>query len=175
MLAKQPCKWVWINSLQMGLNKFRISPWYSWNNMANTSLTIFSLVRRSANRMVGQGGTRSVIGGYTCWTWGNTRSLRYQCLPCPHSNNTWQLFSSKACSHSSYSSHPTQGFKHISKITKERRMRKRPSHNQTPKTPHTKREGLTLSIVKLSITIHQISKERLEGVDKRYWATNREI
>jgi len=27
--------------------------------------------------MEGQGGTRIVIGGYTWWTWGNTRSPRY--------------------------------------------------------------------------------------------------
>ena len=46
-------------------------------------------------------------------------------------------------------------------------MRKRPNHNQTPKIPH-KRKGLTSSTIKFSITIHQISKERLEGIDKWY-------
>jgi len=144
-------------ALQMSSNEFRIIPFR----------LISSSARKSTNRMEGQGGIGIVVGGYLCWTWGNTRSPRYQYLPCLHSNNTWRSFISKACSHSTYPSHPAQGFKDIWKITKEPRMRKDQAITKYQRLKKRRGKGLRSSVVKLSIIKCQISKERLEGIDKR--------
>ena len=40
--------------------------------------------------------------------------------------------------------------------------------HKTPRTKRKEKEKLTLSTVKLSITIRQTCKERLEGIDKQY-------
>ena len=46
-------------------------------------------------------------------------------------------------------------------------MTKPPLSTKDPTKKEKKKKGLTSSAIKLSITKRQISKERLEGVDKR--------
>ena len=100
-------------TLQTIPDKIRIISFYSYNNIA---------IRGSSNLFINQ--KVSQLNSVTRMSWncgrrihmfnlGRTRSPKYQYFPCPHSNNTWRLFSSKVRSHSVYPSHPSQGFNFI--------------------------------------------------------------
>ena len=92
-------------------NEFRIISFYSYNNIAITDPSnLFISQKISQPNNVTR---RSWNCGYLCSTWDNTLSPRYQYFPCPHSNNTWRPFCSRACSHSAYPSHLAQEFKSI--------------------------------------------------------------
>ena len=137
---------------------------------------ISSLAKRSTIRMKGKGWTRTIAGGYICWTWASIRSPRYQYLPWPHLNNTWWPFSSWAHSHSACSSHSNQGSKDIWKS--QRTQNEKPNHiaqkeNNTKKKPLTKQK-ISPKKKKPHIIDNQIINHHTPNLQRtlgRHWQT----